>query len=72
MTTTLQKAATITLPDCAQRHFDHPVSVAQVAQTIGPVIDDGFYYDIAYERPFTPSDLDSLTLFVRQGFYVTL
>jgi threonyl-tRNA synthetase len=21
---------------------------------IGPVIDEGFYYDIAYERPFTP------------------
>ncbi len=25
--------------------------------TIGPVIDDGFYYDFAYERPFTPEDL---------------
>ena len=25
---------------------------------IGPVIEDGFYYDIAYERPFTPEDLD--------------
>ena len=24
---------------------------------IGPVINDGFYYDIAYERPFTPDDL---------------
>ncbi len=24
---------------------------------IGPVIADGFYYDIAYERPFTPDDL---------------
>lgn len=24
---------------------------------IGPVIEDGFYYDIAYERPFTPEDL---------------
>jgi threonyl-tRNA synthetase len=23
--------------------------------TIGPVIDDGFYYDFAYERPFTPT-----------------
>ncbi len=23
---------------------------------IGPVIDDGFYYDIAFERPFTPED----------------
>lgn len=25
--------------------------------TIGPVIDDGFYYDFAYKRPFTPDDL---------------
>ncbi|MGH8755327.1 MAG: TGS domain-containing protein, partial [Burkholderiales bacterium] len=22
--------------------------------TIGPVIDDGFYYDFSYKRPFTP------------------
>ncbi len=25
--------------------------------TIGPVIEDGFYYDFAYERAFTPEDL---------------
>src|SRR3546814_15991707 len=25
--------------------------------TIGPVIDHGFYYDFAYERPFPPADL---------------
>ena len=25
--------------------------------TIGPVIDDGFFYDFAYERAFTPEDL---------------
>ena len=25
--------------------------------TIGPVIDDGFYYDFAFERAFTPEDL---------------
>lgn len=25
--------------------------------TIGPVIDDGFYYDFSYKRPFTPEDL---------------
>lgn len=127
MTTPLEQAVTITLPDGAQRHFDHPVSVAQVAQAIGPglakqtlagrlngrlvdacevidhdaqlqiitpndeaglaiirhscahlvghavkqlypsammvigpVIDDGFYYDIAFERPFTPSDLAAI------------
>ncbi|OLU22370.1 threonine--tRNA ligase [Pseudomonas sp. PA15(2017)] len=27
---------------------------------IGPVINDGFYYDIAYERPFTPDDLSAI------------
>ncbi|MEN5093099.1 threonine--tRNA ligase [Pseudomonas protegens] len=26
--------------------------------TIGPVIEDGFFYDFAYERPFTPEDLE--------------
>ena len=26
--------------------------------TIGPVIDDGFYYDFAFSRPFTPEDLE--------------
>ena len=25
--------------------------------TIGPVIEDGFYYDFSYKRPFTPEDL---------------
>ena len=28
--------------------------------TIGPVIENGFYYDFAYERPFTPEDLQSI------------
>lgn len=27
---------------------------------IGPVIDDGFYYDISYERPFTPEDMTAI------------
>ena len=118
---------TITLPDGSQRPFEHPVSVADVAAsigpglakaalagkvdgklvdtshridhdaaleivtdkhpdaldvlrhstahllaqavqrlypgaqvTIGPVIDNGFYYDFAYERPFTPEDLPKI------------
>ena len=25
--------------------------------TIGPVIEDGFYYDFSYKRPFTPDDI---------------
>lgn len=119
-----QQAVTITLPDGSQRHFEHPVTVAELASgigtglakntlagkvdgrlvdacdvidrdakvqivtardeegleiirhscahlvghavkqlfpsakmVIGPVIDEGFYYDIAYERPFTPEDM---------------
>jgi threonyl-tRNA synthetase len=117
----------ITLPDGSQRPFEHPVSVAEVAAsigaglakaalagkvdgrlvdtgfriesdasleivtekhpdaleilrhstahllaqavqrlypgaqvTIGPVIENGFYYDFAYERPFTPDDLPGI------------
>ena len=117
----------ITLPDGSRREFDHPVSVAEIAAsigpglakaalagkvdgtlvdtgfridhdaaleivtdkhpdaldvlrhstahllaqavqrlfpgaqvTIGPVIDHGFYYDFAYERPFTPEDLPAI------------
>lgn len=32
--------------------------MAQLA--IGPAIEDGFYYDFAFERPFTPEDLDKI------------
>ena len=28
--------------------------------TIGPVIENGFYYDFAYKRPFTPEDLTNI------------
>lgn len=28
--------------------------------TIGPVIEDGFYYDFAFNRPFTPEDLERI------------
>jgi len=31
-----------------------------VQVTIGPVIDNGFFYDFAYERPFTPEDLEAI------------
>ncbi|MBK8163212.1 MAG: threonine--tRNA ligase [Gammaproteobacteria bacterium] len=118
---------TVTLPDKSQRSYDHPVSVAEVAAsigpglakaalagrvngrlvdtsfviedavdlavvterdpagldiirhscahllaqavkslfpqaqvTIGPVIEDGFYYDFAFERSFTPEDLAAI------------
>ncbi len=29
--------------------------------TIGPVIENGFFYDFAFERAFTPEDLDAIT-----------
>jgi threonyl-tRNA synthetase len=28
--------------------------------TIGPVIEDGYYYDFSYKRPFTPEDLATI------------
>ena len=123
----------ITLPDGSQRPFDKPVTVAEVAQSIGaglakatiagrvdgqlrdasdlieqdanlqiitakdeegleiirhscahlvghavkqlfptakmvigPVIDEGFYYDIAYERPFTLDDLSAIETRMRK------
>lgn len=123
----------ITLPDGSQRFFDHPVSVAEVAQSIGaglakatlagkvdgrlvdacdtidrdatlqiitpkdeegleiirhscahlvghavkqlyptakmvigPVIEEGFYYDIFFERPFTPEDMAAIQQRMRE------
>src|SRR5579871_6293287 len=32
----------------------------QAQVTIGPVIEDGFYYDFAYKRPFTTEDLAAI------------
>jgi threonyl-tRNA synthetase len=32
----------------------------QAQVTIGPVVEDGFYYDFAYEHHFTPADLETI------------
>ncbi len=32
----------------------------QAQVTIGPVIENGFYYDFAFDRPFTPEDLAAI------------
>lgn len=32
----------------------------EVQVTIGPVIEDGFYYDFAFQRPFTPEDIANI------------
>ena len=33
---------------------------------IGPVIEEGFYYDISYERPFTPDDMAAIEARMRE------
>ncbi|TAK55619.1 MAG: threonine--tRNA ligase [Gammaproteobacteria bacterium] len=38
----------------------------QAQVTIGPVIEDGFYYDFAFERPFTPEDLEKFEARMRE------
>jgi threonyl-tRNA synthetase len=34
--------------------------------TIGPVIENGFYYDFSYHRPFTPEDLQAIEAKMQQ------
>ena len=34
--------------------------------TIGPAIEDGFYYDFAREEPFTPADLETIEARMRE------
>ncbi|MCP8897988.1 threonine--tRNA ligase [Gilvimarinus xylanilyticus] len=38
----------------------------EAKMAIGPVIDDGFYYDIDYERPLTPEDLEAVEQRVKE------
>ena len=38
----------------------------QAQVTIGPTIENGFYYDFAYERPFTPEDLERIEQRMRE------
>ncbi len=44
------------LAQAVKRLYPH----AQV--TIGPVVEDGFYYDFALEKPFTPEDLQAIEI----------
>ena len=37
-----------------------------VQVTIGPAIEDGFYYDFARDEPFTPSDLEAMEARMRE------
>ncbi len=37
-----------------------------VQVTIGPVIESGFYYDFAFERAFTPEDLEKIEVKMRE------
>ena len=34
--------------------------------TIGPALEDSFYYDFAYDRPFTPEDLEKIEARARE------
>ena len=34
--------------------------------TIGPVIEDGFYYDFAFKRPFTPEDIAAIEVRMKE------
>ncbi len=38
----------------------------QAQVTIGPVIENGFYYDFAFERAFTPEDLEAIEAKMRE------
>jgi len=38
-----------------------------VQVTIGPSIENGFYYDFSYERPFTPEDLEAIEAEMRSS-----
>ena len=52
--------------DIIRHSFAHLVGHAvkqlypEAQMAIGPVIKDGFYYDIAYDKPFTPEDLAAI------------
>ena len=38
--------------------------------TIGPTVEDGFYYDFAYERPFTPEEAPGMVFWHPKGWTV--
>ncbi|MGM0563752.1 MAG: threonine--tRNA ligase [Pseudomonadota bacterium] len=38
----------------------------EAKMAIGPVIEHGFYYDIDYERPFTPEDVEAIEQRIRE------
>lgn len=38
----------------------------EVQVTIGPVVENGFYYDFSYKRPFTPDDLAAIEKMMQQ------
>jgi len=58
--------------DIIRHSFAHLIghAVKQLFPTakmaIGPVIDDGFYYDVEYERSFTPEDLEAIEKRIEQ------
>ncbi|MCK5524639.1 MAG: threonine--tRNA ligase [Thiomargarita sp.] len=61
---------------CAHLMAQAVKSLFPTAQvTIGPIVENGFYYDFAYEKSFTPEDLDKIQAqmekLVAQNFTLT-
>tara|TARA_Y100001968_G_scaffold269529_1_gene260379 strand:- start:10623 stop:12542 length:1920 start_codon:yes stop_codon:yes gene_type:complete len=38
----------------------------EAKMAIGPVIEDGFYYDISYKKTFTPNDLENIEVRIKE------
>ncbi|MCK5876720.1 MAG: threonine--tRNA ligase, partial [Candidatus Marithrix sp.] len=52
---------------CAHLMAQAVKSLFPTAQvTIGPIIENGFFYDFAYEKSFTPEDLDKIQIKMQQ------
>ena len=80
LSSSLTEDATLEFIDCnsteGQDILRHSTShvMAQAVQelypgvkiTIGPSIENGFYYDFDYERPFTPEDLEKIDARMRE------
>ena len=62
-----ESAVEIIRHSCAHLMAQAVKSLFPSAQvTIGPVIEDGFYYDFAFERAFTPEDLEAIEAKMKQ------
>ncbi len=56
----LRHSASHIMADAVQRIFP------AAKLTIGPPVEDGFYYDFDYERGFTPEDLEKIEAVMKE------